>query len=280
YAVFTIGAISLAAFLARFALFTFRESPRFLVAHGRDAEAVHVVQAIARTNGRPCSLRIEDLAACECPESGPARSRRWEVVRHVAELFATRRMARLTLLTWAVYAGDYWGFSIAGAFLPKLLAQRGAKARLSTAATYRQYIWTALPGVPGVLLGAALIEVPALGRRWALVLTSAAMGAALTSFVSIRTPRASVALNAVEYFFQSAFNAVLYGWTPEAFPARVRGSAAGLASCIGRIASIVAPLVAARAGAATTGLYLAGGGVFLASVLCVFLPDTRRREVL
>ncbi|EJD35163.1 hypothetical protein AURDEDRAFT_175798 [Auricularia subglabra TFB-10046 SS5] len=138
YAVFTIGAISLAAFLARFALFTFRESPRFLVAHGRDAEAVHVVQAIARTNGRPCSLRIEDLAACECPESGPARSRRWEVVRHVAELFATRRMARLTLLTWAVYAGDYWGFSIAGAFLPKLLAQRGAKARLSTAATYRQ----------------------------------------------------------------------------------------------------------------------------------------------
>ena len=161
--------------------------------------------------------------------------------------------------------------------------------------------------MPGVALGAALIEVPVLGRRWALVLTSAAMGAALMSFMSIHSTNASVGFNAMEYFcsslvflpfphwfpflltlscsltvvtVQSAFNAVLYGWTPEAFPARVRGSAAGLASCIGRISSIVAPLVAARAGAATTGLYLAGGGVFLASALCIFLPDTRQIEVL
>ena len=38
---------------------------------------------------------------------------------------------------------------------------------------------------------------------------------------------------------------VLYGWTPEAFPGAVRGSACGLASFWGRLASIVAPLVAA-----------------------------------
>lgn len=78
---------------------------------------------------------------------------------------------------------------------------------------------------------------------------------------------------------QSTFNAVLYGWTPEAFPAAVRGSAAGLASFWGRLASIVAPVVAARA--STLGqLYMAGGGVLVCTVLTMFLPDTHGVDVL
>jgi hypothetical protein len=78
---------------------------------------------------------------------------------------------------------------------------------------------------------------------------------------------------------QSTFNAVLYAWTPEAFPAAVRGSAAGLASFWGRLASIAAPAVAARA--STLGqLYLAGGGVLVCTALTMLLPDTRRVHVL
>jgi hypothetical protein len=78
---------------------------------------------------------------------------------------------------------------------------------------------------------------------------------------------------------QSTFNAILYGWTPEAFPAEVRGSASGLASFWGRLTSIVAPLIAQNAG--TYGqLYLAGGGVLLCTFLTTFLPDTRRVDVL
>ncbi|EJD39649.1 MFS general substrate transporter [Auricularia subglabra TFB-10046 SS5] len=284
YTVFAMGAISVAAFLVRFVLFPFHESPRFLVTYGRDEEAVRVIHAIARTNRRLCTLTVEDLHACgPAPDEPGVEYRGMRIsaaLRNVSELFTTWGMARLTLLTWAAYASNHWGFSISNAFLPKLLAQRGENAHLSTSATYRQYVLAALPGVPGVSLGAALIEVPVLGRRWSLVLTAAAMGGALMSFVSVRTPQTSVALNAVEYFFQAAFNAILYGWTPEAFPARMRGSATGLAGCVGRITSIVAPLVAARVGAETMGIYLAGGGVFLTSVLCAFLPDTRKHEVI
>ena len=75
---------------------------------------------------------------------------------------------------------------------------------------------------------------------------------------------------------QSTFNAVLYGWTPEAFPAPVRGSACGLASFWGRLASVVAPLVAARLGSSTGVLYLAGGGVFVCTLCCLGLRETRR----
>ena len=58
----------------------------------------------------------------------------------------------------------------------------------------------AVVGVPGVLLGAALIEVPGVGRRWAMVSSSALMGASLFLYSTITTPAASVGFNAMEYF--------------------------------------------------------------------------------
>ena len=52
--------------------------------------------------------------------------------------------------------------------------------------------------------------------------------------------------NFTGFSVESTFNAVLYGWTPEAFHASVRGSASGLALFSGRLSSIVAPLIAAH----------------------------------
>jgi len=81
-------------------------------------------------------------------------------------------------------------------------------------------------------------------------------------------------------FFQSMFNAVLYGWTPEVFPAPVRGTGSGLASFWGRLFGIIAPLTAqslipaggisANPTAAQKVLYLAGG-VTLGAVLGIAL---------
>lgn len=84
---------------------------------------------------------------------------------HLKALFSTWGMVRLTLLTWICYIADYWrvsafqvsllyrrgtvlmlstslclcyrGFVIAGNFLPKFLADRGAAADQSTYDTYR-----------------------------------------------------------------------------------------------------------------------------------------------
>ena len=70
------------------------------------------------------------------------------------------------------------------------------------------------------------------------------------------------------------FNAVLYGWTPEAFPAPIRGTAAGLASFWGRLFSIVSPLIAADLLQKSVNgpLYLAGSGVFVSTIALVLLP--------
>jgi hypothetical protein len=91
------------------------------------------------------------------------------------------------------------------------------------------------------------------------------MATSLFLFSSVSTEASNAGLNLMEYFFQSMFNAVLYGWTPEAFPAPVRGTAAGLASFWGRLFSIFAPLAAGRLleGSLNGPLYLAGAGEYL-----------------
>jgi hypothetical protein len=78
------------------------------------------------------------------------------------------------------------------------------------------------------------------------------------------------------------FNAVLYGWTPEVFPAPVRGTGSGLASFWGRLFGIIAPLTAQSllpAGGiaqdpqgAQKVLYLAGGVTLGAVVGIASLP--------
>ncbi|KAK4694400.1 hypothetical protein P7C71_g3168, partial [Lecanoromycetidae sp. Uapishka_2] len=196
-----------------------------------------------------------------------------ELVRYKI-LFSTFNMARLTILVWITYIFDYWGFSIAGGFLPKILLIKNSAIDISVAESYRNFVIIYICGVPGVLLGALMYAVPRVGRKWAMVASSFLMGLSLFLFATVNTEASNIGLNAMEYFFQSMFNAVLYGWTPEAFPAPIRGTASGLASFWGRLFGIVSPLIAADllAKSLNSPLYLAGGGVFIATIAIILLP--------
>lgn len=135
----------------------------------------------------------------------------------------------------------------------------------------------------------------------------------MAMYTQVDTIKASVGLNALEYIMQSFFNAVLYAFTPEVFPAPIRGvsntqfgrglrlitesfslsltnvlsckcifiqSAAGLCSTFGRLTGIVAP-IAARPyidGNSNGVLWLAVGGIFVSAFFLIFLPiETRGR---
>lgn len=107
-----------------------------------------------------------------------------------------------------------------------------------------------------------------------MLLSSFLMAASLFLYTTVNTQTLNVLLNAVEYFFQSMFNAVLYGWTPEAFPAEVRGTASGIASFWGRVVSIISPLIAARLleTSLNAPLYLAASGTLVCCFAILFLP--------
>jgi MFS family permease len=137
-----------------------------------------------------------------------------------------------------------------------------------------------LPGTIGVLLGTLAYRIPVLGRKYTMVLSSAMMGVTIFLFSSVNSAASNIGFSLLEYFFQSMFNAVLYGWTPEAFPAPIRGTACGIASFWGRLFGIMSPLVAQRlyAGGAdgvrdvNAVLYLAGGVSLGCVVTTLLLP--------
>jgi CHASE2 domain-containing sensor protein len=54
--------------------------------------------------------------------------------------------------------------------------------------------------MPGVLLGAMLVEVPLFGRKWSMVGTSALMAVSLVLYATATTFEDSVRLNMMEYF--------------------------------------------------------------------------------
>lgn len=98
-----------------------------------------------------------------------------------------------------------------------------------------------------------------------MFISSLLMAISLFLFAAVNTQASNVGLNTMEYFFQSMFNAILYGWTPEAFPTSMRGTASGIAS----LGKAVFDFLSADSGAFVgeefewTIVFSRGGGVSL-----------------
>ncbi|KAI1754743.1 MFS general substrate transporter [Xylaria castorea] len=306
YFLYTLGGITLFVLVLRSAVFRLKESPKFLICKGRDAEAVEVVQYIAKKNGQSCNLTLEHLRQLTNEEDSMDTSSTMRdpgmkgmvlsggekavaAVDRYKLLFNGWQMTRLTILVWLTYIFDFWGFTVAGTYLPQILALKNGAASVSLTFTYASFIYTYAPGIVGVLLGSVLYRIPSIGRKWTMTLASGLMATSIFLFAIVDTVPKNLGLFTMEYFFQSMFNAVLYGWTPEAFPAPVRGSACGLASFWGRLFGIVSPLIAqylyasskhgddqVGGGNINAVLYLAGGITFGCVITTALLPSKMR----
>ena len=301
-------------------VFRFQESPKFHIYRGHDDKAIKVLQNVRHFNGQESTITLQmfdDLTnEHDSMGSGAAmlgggtkqlqKTSREKIfmeldrykllftngraakAQHekdgmggISGLWNRSRMGRLTILVWLTYICDYWGFTVAGFYLPTVIAAKNADITVGLRESYRDYIYIYLPGIVGVLLGVLCYDIPRVGRKWTMVLSSGLMGASLFIFATITTQSSNIGLSLMEYFFQSMFNAVLYGWTPEAFRAPVRGIACGVASFWGRLAGIVSPLIAAGlvppqgspGSAYNPVLYLAGGVTLGCVVWTALLPN-------
>ncbi len=55
----------------------------------------------------------------------------------ISTFWNNSRMARLTILVWLIYICDYWGFTLAGFFLPTVVGKQGNSTRLPLAPTFQ-----------------------------------------------------------------------------------------------------------------------------------------------
>ncbi|KAI7758680.1 hypothetical protein LZL87_007071 [Fusarium oxysporum] len=286
YFTITVGGLTLLMFLVRFVLFKIYESPKYLMSKGRDEEAVRVVHTVAKKNGKTSTLSIEDLKACE-PEgyvaqtdTSAALKRYLEKVdlSHIKALFVTRKLGLSTGLIMAVWALIGLGYPLYNAFIPYIQATKGADfGDGSTYLTYRNSLIIAVLGVPGALLGGWLVELPRLGRKGTLSLSTILTGVFLYCSTTATTSDALLGWQCAFNFFSNIMYAVLYSFTPELFPTPHRGTGNALCASCNRIFGIMAPIIAIFANLETSAPVYTSGALFIAAGLLVLIMPFESR---
>lgn len=234
-AAFLIGA------LPAFYVFVLRrempESPRFLVAQGRIAEAEQVVRSVEARAGVASDGKVPPVAGGATPSPGATP------LPHQAtafgELFSGTYLRR-TIVLWAMWAT--MNFSYYGIFLwlPLQFVRKGFT--LDQALLFNLII--AVAQIPGYFAAAYLVE--RWGRKPTLIsfLILCAVGSYFFGQVALEANDISLILiwGSVISFFNLGAWGVVYTYTPELYPTRLRGTGAGWAAAFGRIWGILAPL--------------------------------------
>lgn len=181
------------------------------------------------------------------------------------------------MLIWFCWTCIGLGYTLFNAFLPQYLS-----ANSSTYETYRNYAITAVCGIPGPLLAWVLVDNPYLGRKGTMAGSTVITGVLLFCFTASKDPNVQLVCSSLESFFQMAMYGVLYAYTPEIFPAPNRGTGTGIASCLNRIAGLMAPIIGIYASVdPVTPIYVSGALILAAFVAMVFLPiETRGKQSL
>jgi len=253
------------------------ESVRYLMQRGRRDEA----EAIVRRFEADAMLAQLDAASSGRPvaEVGAAGPR-----APATPMTLSQRLAALwrpevrssTAGLWLVWF--FVNFAYYGAFLwiPSILVADGYP--LVTAFWFTLII--TLAQLPGYLVAAWLIEVWGRRTTLAVFLTGSAVSAVL--FGTVPGEPAIIGFGLALSFFNLGAWGALYAITPESYPTATRGTGAGWAAGIGRIASIVVPFIVAP-------LLVAGGrallfvvftAAFLIAAGCAFLIRERAGQAL
>lgn len=137
--------------VARITVIRLKETPKYLLGEGKDAELVEGFQIMAKKYNRPCSLTVEMLDACGTIHSAHGKSRFSvsELATHFRGLFATKKIALSTLLIWLSWTLIGLAYPLFYVFLSTYLASKGAElGNISTYDTWRNYTLVNISGIP------------------------------------------------------------------------------------------------------------------------------------
>ncbi|KIK66825.1 hypothetical protein GYMLUDRAFT_1023751, partial [Collybiopsis luxurians FD-317 M1] len=262
---YTLGGLTLVMWILRYVVFNLQESPKYLVAKGRDEDAIKVLQHIARVNGKSLSLTLEDLQAVavshgQTATAGPVSMSTWQIIKnsfssfslsHVKPLFSTRRLAINTSITIALWGLIGLAYPLFNGFITLYLTTHVA-ASTSVFVTYRNYVIISVLGVPGSIIACLVVDWTRKdpskfsigGRKLTIAVSTALTGVFLFLFTTSTKAEDVLAYSCVTSLTHyTQMYGVLYAYTPEVFPAPHRGTGDALCSAFNRMTGLLAPAI-------------------------------------
>ena len=203
------------------------ESPRWLEAQGRAAEAEALMQSIEKEAATSGAL---PAPAAPAPVAQLT----------AAAMFRPPILQRLLVGSWVLITINtlIFGFVI---FLPQFFLRQGLTITNSLGYT----VVLAAASLVGCALGAVLSD--SIGRRWSIILASLSTivaGWFYAHFSAASDPAIVLSVGAlliVSIYIQTA---ILFGvYTPELFPTEIRLRANGICNALGRGATVISPFV-------------------------------------
>jgi putative MFS transporter len=225
------------------------ESPRWLIGKNRIDEAEKIVAQVEAAT----PVRIEPAARKVAASAAPGKTRWSEVLSP----FYRRR----TVVVWILWASTYFVYYGIGTWLPSLYR---TVYHLSVTDSLK---WGSIANILQVLIVAtSALFVDKLGRKlWfgMAFLVSAVLMLSL-ALLGAKTPESVVVLGSLTFAVLGSNATMLYLYTPEIYPTRMRAAGTGLATSFLRAASAAGPFL--------VGFVLKGGGI--AAVFYVFAAVT------
>ncbi|KAJ3832855.1 MFS general substrate transporter [Lentinula raphanica] len=300
YTFYILGAITFLMWFLRYFIFNLQESPKYLLAKGRDEDAVKVLAHIARVNGKTLSLTTAQLQAVSGEKmlAGMSMSN-WQIVKrslssfslsHVKPLFSTRRLAINTSITIALWGLIGLAYPLFNGFITLYLTTHVTDASSNVSTTYRNYVIISILGVPGSVIACLVVDWSRKsrsgkfslgGRKLTMAVSTSLTGIFLFLFTTSTKEADVLAYSCVTSLTQNAMYGVLYAYTPEVFPAPHRGTGDALCSAFNRMTGILAPAIkivttpaSGNASQATANgpIFVAASLFLVSAILMLLLP--------
>ena len=254
------------------------ESPRWLISKGRLAEADAVIREIEASTKPGFGIRDSGFGNRDLGFESRIPNPESRLVPASTELLSSVYRGR-TLIVWTLWACAYFITNGLNNWMPTLYSSvyhlsLGQALRAGTLTNVAQVV---------ILLGCAF-AIDRIGRRrWtAAGFAAGSVLLALLGTFAAHSVTAVIALVTVSYGIVGSVNAVLYLYTPEIYPTRMRAIGTGAATCWLRLASAAGPvlvgyLVAAE-GTGAVFLMFAAAGV-IGALAAVGMLETRNRRL-